>query len=521
MAYNKDLGRKLIDVFSDTVRAERPNRDSGWNQLNPDEGYGNSELQGKHKIFLSHSGAQKNFVEDLCVQLENVNRFPFFDQRIDSLPLGERFPDAIFRAAKQCQVAVAVLSEEFFTSKWPMLELVAFMEEQKLGVNKGLKILPLFFKISLTELKDSTRRNKWFSLWEGWARADGRIKIDRWKYALEELPKFNGIGYVEQGEGDSSYRNKVAEALCELVQPDVRWGNAGDVQGRLRICRRILAKVEKTCPSRRDGGRVVGLYGAGGIGKTTFCKELLDELETKFHGKVCHMEIGSHTHEKFLQLLIRCLTETDSRRGFENWDHGQCQNYLQKEVRRKETFLAIDNVSPETATQASVYLDFGFHENSVVLVTARTRSILTSHLQIDERDCMEMPDLEKNEATRLFLKRVGLGDDSVWIKDHDNIVQKCVEECLYSKGDDADHHYHPLSLLVLGGQLRSVDPSKWQEILAEEPDIKFNLSGEMPHPVFSIFERSYYSLGRAEQLLFMDVAFFTPERYLHVAKHGP
>lgn len=176
-------------------------------------------------------------MEDLCVQLENVNRFPFFDQRIDSLPLGERFPDAIFRAAKQCQVAVAVLSEEFFTSKWPMLELVAFMEEQKLGVNKGLKILPLFFKISLTELKDSTRRNKWFSLWEGWARADGRIKIDRWKYALEELPKFNGIGYVEQGEGDSSYRNKVAEALCELVQPDVRWGNAGDVQGRLRICR--------------------------------------------------------------------------------------------------------------------------------------------------------------------------------------------------------------------------------------------------------------------------------------------
>lgn len=92
--------------------------------------------------------------------------------------------------------------------------------------------------------------------------------------------------------------------------------------------------------------------------------------------------------------------------------------------------MAIDNVSPETATQASVYLDFGFHENSVVLVTARTRSILTSHLQIDERDCMEMPDLEKNEATRLFLRRGGLDDDSVWIKDHDNIVQKCVEECL-------------------------------------------------------------------------------------------
>lgn len=84
---------------------------------------------------------------------------------------------------------------------------------------------------------------------------------------------------------------------------------------------------------------MVGLYGAGGIGKTTFCKELLDELEMKFHGKVCHVEIGSHTQEEFLQLLIRCLTETDSRRGFENWDHGQVVPTLL--VQSRSLFLGV------------------------------------------------------------------------------------------------------------------------------------------------------------------------------------
>lgn len=205
--------------------------------------YRGSLLEPKHKIFLSHSGAQKGFVEELCVQLEAIHRFPFFDKRTDSLPWGESFPDAIFRAAKQCQVAVVVLSDEFFMSKWPMLELVAFMEARKSGANEGLKILPLFFKISLKDLKDATRRERWFSSWEDIARKDGRIKLRDWKDALEQLPRFNGFEYVKQGESlyeeESSlkaYRDKVVEALCKMVQPDVLRGNPNDIQGRLRIC---------------------------------------------------------------------------------------------------------------------------------------------------------------------------------------------------------------------------------------------------------------------------------------------
>ncbi|KAG0590564.1 hypothetical protein KC19_1G109900 [Ceratodon purpureus] len=107
-------------------------------------------LERKHKVFLSHSGAQKAFVEHLCLELEAHCRYPFFDKRHNSLPIGENFPQHIFDAIQQCYVGVVILSEEFFTSKWPMMELMAMVEE--IGKRKSnLKIFPVFFGTTLKE----------------------------------------------------------------------------------------------------------------------------------------------------------------------------------------------------------------------------------------------------------------------------------------------------------------------------------------------------------------------------------
>ena len=91
----------------------------------------NPRLEPKHKIFLSHSGTQKNFTAQLCEDLIRVSHFPFFDKRPDSLPKGKEFPSLLFKAARQCWVAILVLPEEFFTrSKWPMVELNEFVQAQ-------------------------------------------------------------------------------------------------------------------------------------------------------------------------------------------------------------------------------------------------------------------------------------------------------------------------------------------------------------------------------------------------------
>jgi hypothetical protein len=167
----------------------------------------------EHTIFLSHSGAQKNFVEQLCEDLERAKQSPFFDKRPESLPKGEVFARHIFRAAEQCEVAVVVVSEEYFSrSKWPMLELCAFVRSSKCKV-----ILPLFFGLSCKEFGNLERRERWFGTWHAWAQADARIRVEDWKNALRELDRRNGLEYVE-ALGEVVFRKDVVATVYAITQ---------------------------------------------------------------------------------------------------------------------------------------------------------------------------------------------------------------------------------------------------------------------------------------------------------------
>jgi hypothetical protein len=194
-------------------------------------------LQPKHKIFLSHSGSQKSFVADLYADLKRRDRHSFFDIVESCLPIGEKFPNLIFDAIKQCQVGVVVLSEEIFTkTKWPMLELMAMFEESK-KPDRRINIIPIFYTISREMCCNPSVQAKWMTNdWKKWEEEDkARIDLVKWKGALSIFGSRTGI-VMKDGMLDRDLRAKIVEAICKEVLSEASWDDS-HVAGKTRLCR--------------------------------------------------------------------------------------------------------------------------------------------------------------------------------------------------------------------------------------------------------------------------------------------
>ena len=211
------------------------------------------KLEPKHNIFLSHSGEDKPFVHQLCTDLEAERYFPFFDQRRESLPIGEEFPKLIIEAARTCEVAVVILSKGFLTSKWPMTELIEFVDAKKPRLldrpnpnyNPNLKLVPVFYKTSADDLKPDLLDNLWNKLVEKLGKNATRLRFDKDKYveAIGQLLLSNGVKNI-YGKNETKYRREVVTAILQLVPPALPI-DTSSIQGCERLCQVCVSFINQ------------------------------------------------------------------------------------------------------------------------------------------------------------------------------------------------------------------------------------------------------------------------------------
>ncbi|KAG0568842.1 hypothetical protein KC19_6G048600 [Ceratodon purpureus] len=490
----------------------------------------------KHKIFLSHSGAEKSFVEQLCLDLERKGySFPFFDQRSHSLPKGKNFAPLILEAAKQCHVAVIVLSEKYLTSKWPMIELSEFYEAKK-GENPRLNVLPLFFKLSREDLDDRSIDERWMPKWKEYASLDRRIDLHKWRKAVKALPEVNGFNFeqpnaVQKGisgvlyRSEVEYRSAITQAILELSPPDLLYGTSETVVGYDRLCKMLWSQFEEDTTT---GVLLLGLYGMPGLGKTTMSKALCDYFHSELAGRVCRVDLGGSS----VNPLVRKKEELKRQKevlkqlwGFKNdvldtiSDIDQGRTLMRDCLRQDSTklhsavFLVIANVSGDqhSLDEARAYLEAGFCPRSRIMVTSTGQKIVTDLLS-DSKFCKPVPDLTEEEAGTIFLRIAAPGKIlSVLSVEEIRNLRLCVEQCRFSRDGTIYEHkpYHPLALRALANFFRNQQINKkslsvWEKYLE---DVK---RGSTPG-LFDILELQFKSLDQSLQLIFFDISLYGEE----------
>ncbi|XP_035546674.1 disease resistance protein RUN1-like [Juglans regia] len=246
---------------------------------------------------------------------------------------------------------------------------------------------------------------------------------------------------------------------------------------------------------------MVGIFGVGGIGKTTIAKAVYNRISSKFEGSCFLKNIRetSKTEYGLVQLqetLLSNILGAPLVHDIGLIDRGI--NVIKNRLRSKRVFLILDDVDDWGQLKALAGNRDWFGLGSRIIITTRDQNLLSNH-EVDAT--YEVEELNHYEALKLF------------------------SLCAIEREKPLDHKYFelskriiryagglPLALEVLGLDLRGRSIHEWESALK---DCK-----RIPHKkIQKILRMSYDDLRESEKNIFLDIAcFFKGENVDYVVK---
>ena len=247
--------------------------------------------------------------------------------------------------------------------------------------------------------------------------------------------------------------------------------------------------IESLLDMESNDACMVGIYGLGGVGKTTVSKAVYDRIANLFEGS-CFLEDvreRSKIYSDKIQLQKTLLSKILHGVDLKVHNVSEGTNLIKQKLYGKKVLLILDDVSDPTEVHNLLGEYNWFAPGSRVIITTRNRRVLTS-LQINHRRIHKVEELRQYEARELFIKHAFQTSNE---EDYSELVNKII---LYANG-------LPLALKVIGSDLCGKSIQGWKNALEKYENI--------PHK--NIQERlkiSYDGLEETEKDIFLDIACF-------------
>ncbi|CAN6699483.1 unnamed protein product [Malus baccata var. baccata] len=494
-----------------------------------------------YDVFLSFSGedTRNGFTDHLHAALTDKGYQAYIDE--DGLKRGEEIQKELEQAIEKSKISIIVFSERYADSSWCLNELVKIMEcRDKLGRH----VLPIFYHIDPSHVrkqngvlaqafkkhKKNIRKEK-----DDKKREEKRERVKQWRKALREAAEL-AEEFQEHKEGmgeekDDKKREAKQEGVKQwgevLTKAVKQWGEvltkAANLSGyhlqitdnrrEAKLIREIVDKIipewlpsaEKLHVAKHpvgiynriqdiitylsNGGtdvvRMVGIWGMGGLGKTTAAKAIYNQIHHKFQFKSFLANVSECDLVDLQGKLVSdILKQTESK--ITSVDRGM--SLIKNHLQRRSVLVIIDNVDKVEQLNAIVGNRDWFGPGSRIIITTRDERLLKQvKMKVDKT--YPLKELNEEEALKLFSWHA-FGNS--W--PNEGYLELSKEVVSYCGG-------LPLALEVLGSSMIERTPTEWKSQL--EKLKKFPDEGIMK-PLRVSFER----LDLTQKDIFLDISCF-------------
>ncbi|CAN0920052.1 Disease resistance protein L6 [Linum grandiflorum] len=323
----------------------------------------------------------------------------------------------------------------------------------KNGGGKGQHILlPIFYLIDPRDVRhpDSSSYNEAFEQLS--LKHDPEIILE-WKEALQEVGKIKGWhgAIIDKvfTEVESHLRANYTLILDELVGID------SQVEEVVRLLNLDSASE-----------KIIGIYGMGGLGKTTLAKAVYDKVSTKFE-RCC-----------FLDNIRDTLSEKNAK------NVGDGIQIIRDRVCRHKLLIVFDDVDEKFQFNEVLGKLNHFSKDSRFLITTRNARGLEL---LQESKLFQLEEMSPDHSLKLFSKHA-FGVDYP-PKDYASLSKEFVQVATGL----------PLYIKVIGSLLFRMDKIFWEAKLMELKEIP-------PTKVQERLKISYNELTHIERQIFLDIA---------------
>ncbi|XP_070661397.1 TMV resistance protein N-like isoform X2 [Malus domestica] len=334
-----------------------------------------SSNRWKYEVFLSFRGedTRNTFTDHLFIALRNAGINTFIDTQ---LRRGENIQSELDQEIEGSRIAVIVFSKRYAESRWCLRELSKIM--RCLKNQEGKIVCPIFYDVDPSQVRK--QKDSFGEAFQKHEKDEDPNVVKQWREDLKASAYLAGWNLKTTADGrEGVFIEKITGDIKGILKPI-------DLKAKHSVG--IALRMQEFSTEYLDIGgspdvQIIGIWGTGGIGKTTLAKAICSKYGHSFSSQ-CYLEEVRSNKKNMVSLQEQLLRDILKRPDIKVSNVAEGTKEIEKRLGSMKVLVVVDDIDDADQLDKLAIAHDSFGPGSRIIITTRDEQVLNIQ-KVDKR----------------------------------------------------------------------------------------------------------------------------------------